>query len=406
VSHPTTEASAKTRTRSDSKPLSIALVYDCLYPFTIGGAEKWYRDLAGHLGRRHNVTYLTRTQWPRERSPEPPAGVEIVGLGPPNSLYTRTGRRRFLPPIAFGLRVFAHLARNRGKYDVIHTGSFPFFPLIAASAARAIGGAPVVTNWIEVWPTDYWRSYAGSLRGRIGHAIQKFCINLTDTSFSFSELTATALRQQGYSAEPVVLTGMFNGMNDLAPIAKERRPLIIFAGRHIPEKHVTSIPAAVAIARQSIPELRATIFGDGPEREYVMAEIERLKLAAVVDCPGFVSEDEIVRSMSEAACLLLPSEREGYGLVVVEAAAHGTPSIVINAPNNAASALVADGVNGFIAGSYAPVDLAAAIECVFANREALSISSRAWFDSHRSELDINCSVERIEQTYRAVIGAD
>lgn len=406
MSHPTTETSAESRTRSDSRPLSIALVYDCLYPFTIGGAEKWYRDLATHLGQRHQVTFLTRTQWPRERPVESPSGVEIVGLGPPDRLYTRSGRRRFLPPIAFGLRVFAHLVRSRGKYDVVHTGSFPFFPLIAASAARAMGGAPVVTNWIEVWPTDYWRDYAGSLGGRIGVAIQKFCINLTDTSFTFSELTAAAMRRESYSAKPVVLTGMFNGTNDLPSIVKRRTALVIFAGRHIPEKHVTSIPAAVAMARRLIPELRATIFGDGPERKSVLAEIEQLKMSDVVDCPGFVSEAEIIRAMSEAACLILPSEREGYGLVVVEAAARGTPSIVINAPNNAASALVADGVNGYIAPSYAPEDLAAAIQRVFVNPEALSASSRAWFDSHRRELDIACSVEQIEQTYRTVIGAD
>jgi glycosyltransferase involved in cell wall biosynthesis len=404
VSHLKTDARAVSRTRSDSRPLRIALVYDCLYPFTIGGAEKWYRDLAIQLGRRHHVTYLTRTQWPRAKPPEISAEVEIVGLGPADHLYTSSGRRRFIPPIVFGLRVFAHLLKNRDKYDIVHTGSFPFFPLIAASLARAMGGAPVVTTWIEVWPTDYWRHYAGNLRGRIGAAVQKFCINLTGTSFTFSELTARALRDQGCSAEPVVLTGMYDGASDQAPIANVRKPLIIFVGRHIPEKHVVSIPAAVAIARRSIPDLHATIFGDGPERSRLLSEIGRLELSGVIDCPGFVSEVEIARAMTEASCLLLPSEREGYGLVVVEAAAHGTPSIVISAPNNAASALVADGVNGYIAPSPMPEVLADAIERVLRNRETLSVSSRAWFDSHRSELDIACSVERMEQTYRAVAG--
>jgi glycosyltransferase involved in cell wall biosynthesis len=406
VSHLKTDACAAPNTQSDLRPLRIALVYDCLYPFTIGGAEKWYRDLAIRLGRRHHVTYLTRTQWARDNPPEISTGVEIIGLGPRDQLYTTSGRRRFIPPVSFGLRVFAHLVRNRGNYDVVHTGSFPFFPLIAASAARAMGGAPVVATWIEVWPIDYWLDYAGRLGGRVGSAIQKFCIRVTDTSFAFSELTAGALREQGLSVPPMVLTGMFEGANELPPINTIRKPLIIFAGRHIPEKHVVSIPAAVALARQSIPELRATIFGDGPERSRVLSEIERLRLSGVIECPGFVSEAEIERAMSQAACLILPSEREGYGLVVIEAAAHGTPSIVVNAPNNAASALVADGVNGYVAPSHAPEALADAIGRVFANRETLSVSSRAWFDAHRPELDISCSVERIEHTYRAVIGKD
>ena len=48
---------------------------------------------------------------------------------------------------------------------------------------------------------------------------------------------------------------------------------------------------------------------------------------------------------------MLPSEREGYGAVVVEAAARGTPSIVVRGPENAATELIVDGVNGFIASS-------------------------------------------------------
>ena len=53
-------------------------------------------------------------------------------------------------------------------------------------------------------------------------------------------------------------------------------------------------------------------------------------------------------------CLVLPSRREGYGLVVVEAAALGTPSVVVRGPDNAATELVEDGKNGFVAPSADP----------------------------------------------------
>ncbi len=59
--------------------------------------------------------------------------------------------------------------------------------------------------------------------------------------------------------------------------------------------------------------------------------------------------------------MLLPSRREGYGLVVIEAASRGTPSVVVAGPDNAAVELVDDGVNGFVAASASPEDLAAAI---------------------------------------------
>ena len=44
----------------------VCVAYDCLYPYTVGGAERWYRNLATTLvDAGHEVTYLTRQQWPR-----------------------------------------------------------------------------------------------------------------------------------------------------------------------------------------------------------------------------------------------------------------------------------------------------------------------------------------------------
>ena len=43
---------------------AICLVYDCLFPHTVGGAERWYRGLAERLvADGHEVTYLTLRQW-------------------------------------------------------------------------------------------------------------------------------------------------------------------------------------------------------------------------------------------------------------------------------------------------------------------------------------------------------
>ena len=51
----------------------VCIVYDCLYPYTIGGAERWYRNLAERLaGSGHEVTYLTLRQWDRGYAPDVP----------------------------------------------------------------------------------------------------------------------------------------------------------------------------------------------------------------------------------------------------------------------------------------------------------------------------------------------
>src|SRR5436305_9643249 len=91
--------------RRGCSEMRICLVYDCLFPFTVGGAERWYRNLAERLaGEGHDVTYLTLRQWDRGAAPSIP-GVRIVVVGPRMGLYAGPGQRRILPPLVFGAGV-------------------------------------------------------------------------------------------------------------------------------------------------------------------------------------------------------------------------------------------------------------------------------------------------------------
>ncbi len=389
--------------KNGAPPLRVAIVYDCLYPHTIGGCERWYRAVAERLALRHRVTYLTRTQWDADEQPDAPAGVEVIGLDAGRRLYTESGRRRIAPPLRFGVAVLRHLLRNRRRYDIVHTCSFPYFPLISAVMARTAGGPAVITDWVEVWPPDYWRDYLGPVRGAAGAAVQKLCISLTGPSFTLSSLAAAVLREYGYRGTPVILKGIYDGPVLPPPAETIREPLVVYVGRHIPEKQVRMIPEAIAIARRRVPGLRALIFGDGPERPHVLNEIGRLGLEHTVECPGFTSWQQIDAAMRAAMCLLLPSRREGYGLVVVEAAARGTPSIVVEGSENAAASLVECGINGFIAPQARPEALAEAIIRTRAAGSALVQSTYTWFREHASELSVDSSVAQIEAVYESIV---
>jgi glycosyltransferase involved in cell wall biosynthesis len=158
---------------------------------------------------------------------------------------------------------------------------------------------------------------------------------------------------------------------------------------------------AVGLARSAIPELTGVVFGDGPERGAVLEAIEREGLSAVVSAPGFVDSAEVDAALRSALCMVLPSSREGYGLVVVEAAARGTPSVVVAGPDNAAVELVDDGENGVVAPSAGPRDLAAAIERVDAEGLALRERTCAWFARNAGRLSLARSLETVAAAYRA-----
>lgn len=383
--------------------MRVAILYDCLYPHTVGGAERWYRHLAERLARRHEVTYVTRRQWGRGESPDAPTGVEVVAVSGGRRLYTRSGRRRISAPLRFGWGCFWHLLRNRHRYDVVHTAAFPYFSLLAARAARALGGPPVAVDWHEVWSRAYWREYLGPLGG-IGYAVQRLCVRLTETAFAFSRLHAARLREEGLRGEPVVLPGEYAGPFDPENDAGERSRSVLFAGRFIPEKRVTAVPAALAEARRRDPSIAATMLGDGPERPALAARIAELGLANAVECPGFVDQERLRREMARAMCLLLPSRREGYGAVVVEAAALGTPSIVVAGPDNAATELIEPGVNGLVAPSDSPEDLAGAILEIAADPERFRRSTREWLARRAAEISVDASLAVIEATYLELAG--
>jgi glycosyltransferase involved in cell wall biosynthesis len=376
----------------------ICLIYDCLFPFTVGGAERWYRNLALRLAADgHDVTYVTLRQWPRGEQPEL-EGVEIVEAGPRMTLYGANGNRRIAPPIVFGAGVLWHLLRHGRRYDVVHTCSFPYFSLLAAAAARPAGRYAIVVDWFELWSAAYWREYLGPVRGRVGRAVQGACLRVRQRAFCFARMTADRLRADGLRGDVTVLEGMYESSPEPHPPAPAE-PLVVFAGRHIPEKRAPAVVPAIAAARATLPELRGVIFGDGPERPAVLREIERCGLDGVVEAPGFVDSERVESTLARALCMVLPSRREGYGMIVVEASASGVPSVVVRDPDNAAVELVEDGVNGFVAESAAPEEIAAAILRVHAAGPALRDSTVEWFASHKHRLSLRASLAVVAQAY-------
>jgi len=376
----------------------ICIVYDCIYPHTVGGAERWYRNLAERLAADgHEVDYLTLRQWP-EGEDAGVSGVNVIAVGPRMELYGRDGRRRIAPPLRFGLGVLAHLARRGRRYDAVHTASFPYFSLLAAGALRPWRRYHLVVDWHEVWTREYWREYLGRLGGSAGWWVQRVCLRIPQRAFCFSRLHERRLRDAGLRGELTVLRGQYaGGPGSLVP-AREP-PTVVFAGRHIPEKRVPALVPAIARARERIPDLRCEILGDGTDRPEVLRRVHQEGLEDAIDVPGFVPVRQVEQALASAACLVLPSRREGYGLVVVEAACTGTPAIVVADADNAAVELVEDGVNGFVAASAAAPDLSETIYRAVEAGVALRRSTSEWFERHQQELSLAASLDTVAGAY-------
>jgi glycosyltransferase involved in cell wall biosynthesis len=379
--------------------MRVCIVYDCLYPYTVGGAERWYRNLAERLvAEGHEVTYLTLRQWDRGERLDLDERVRVRAVGPRLSLYTG-GRRRILPPLVFGAGVLWHLLRHGRRYEVVHSASFPYFSLLAAALARSLASYELVVDWHEVWSREYWREYLGAVGGAIGYAVQLVCARLPQRAFCFSRLHAERLRREGLRGEVTVLRGEYAGPLE-TPVAQAADPLVVFAGRLIPEKRVTLGVAAVAAAARRIPGLNAVFYGDGPESAALADAINEHGIERIARAPGFASAEVLAGDLRRALCMLLPSRREGYGMVVVEASACATPSVVVAGEDNAATELIEDGVNGVVVEQPEPRAIADAIVRVHESGMLMRESTASWFERNASLVSLERSLEEVLASYR------
>lgn len=369
----------------------ICIVYDCLFPWTIGGAERWYRRLAERAAQEgYEVTYLTLRQWDNAAPPALP-GVKVVAVGPRLALY-KGGKRRIVPPLLFGFGVLIHLLRHGRRYDSVCTASFPFFSLLSIGILSIFFRYKIFVDWIEVWTKEYWLSYLGPVGGRVGWFVQRLCARIPHRAYSFSALHALRASTLLRLGDVVTLPGFYPGGEVGSTADAVRPPSIIYAGRMIAEKRVSLLVEALDICMARDSSIRAVLYGLGPESERIAAKIAGLGLADRITMPGFVRQEEIDLAMATAAVLVQPSEREGYGIVVVESAARGVPVVVTDAPDNAAMELVENGTNGFIVPDVGPQALANGIMLCIEGGEALRFSTKAWYVKNAERVTIDASI--------------
>jgi glycosyltransferase involved in cell wall biosynthesis len=107
------------------------------------------------------------------------------------------------------------------------------------------------------------------------------------------------------------------------------RPVVVAAGRLHPQKGFSYLIRAFALVRSALP-CKLVILGEGPQRGELEQLITELGLSADIALPGF--QDNPYKYMRRASLFVLSSLYEGFGNVLVEALALGTPVVSTTCP--------------------------------------------------------------------------
>jgi len=147
-----------------------------------------------------------------------------------------------------------------------------------------------------------------------------------------SRSTELDLKELGFTG-PITVIPEGIGAIDVSDIQKEPLPTFLYVGRVSPSKRVSHVLKAFAIFRRRSPG-RLWIAGNGPPNysRNLNNLAKRLGISRDVEFLGRVSDQAKYALMARARAVVLASVREGWGLVVTEANACGTPAVAYDVP--------------------------------------------------------------------------
>lgn len=168
-------------------------------------------------------------------------------------------------------------------------------------------------------------------------------------------------------------------------------PSVTYLGRLEPYKQIDILLRAMALLAERFPDVEILVIGRGVEQRRLEDLAVELGLRERTRFTGFVSDDERDALLARSSVCVCPSEKEGWGLTVIEANAAGVPVVATDAPGLRDS--VRDGETGYLVpgGDVAAfADRIASLLSDEALRSRMSLAATAWarrFDWDRAADD-------------------
>ena len=315
-----------------SEPLRVLILNerDPLHP-KAGGAEIHVHEIFRRLAARGFPVTQLCSQGKGTAASEALDGVEMKRLGRLREYYAR---------VALETR----RATRAGEFDVVVEclNKVPFYaPVYSAVPVLAICHHLFGEVAFQQVP---WPIAAGvwTLERPIPW-LYRGCEVVSISESSRDELVARGLRP-----ERVRVSHCGIEQPDLVVDTETPRPpRVAYLGRLEPYKNVDVLLEAMAKLSGRFPDAEILVIGRGSARESLEALAGSLGLAERTRFTGFVSDEERNELLLGTRVCVCPSEKEGWGLTVIESNATGTPVVATDAPGLRDS--VRDGETGFLA---------------------------------------------------------
>ena len=296
-----------------------------------GGAEKYLVTVAeGLAARGHAVTFRTAA-YPGALPDETVAGVRYLRRGGHYSIYPRalaatataSASHDVVVDVQNGVPYLSPLATRTPVVNLVHHVHREQWPVVfgpRAARARVVGGVPPRPTGV---PQDQLRD-----RERLDPTRARRARGRLRAGHHHPQRYGCRRRRHRRDGHP--------------------SPRVVVLGRLVPQKRVElALDAVDRSARPSAghpPGRRRVRAGGSPT---CASTSQKLGIEGSVTFHGHVSEAEKHRLLSRAWVHAMPSLKEGWGLVVVEAGVHGTPTVAFRTAGGPADS-IRDGETGLL----------------------------------------------------------
>ena len=296
--------------------LKIAFLTEFFHPH-VGGCERRYLEIGSRLATKGHEIHVFTIKYDQNL----PKEEQVNGISVHRYAYSRNyvspnGFRSFGGIAKYSAATFMRLLGS--DYDLYYCNQWPMLHSVFAKPVAT----PLIQEWCEVW-TNFIKVIL----------MQRLLKKVGDYHVAVSEFTRNRLLNL-LKISPSKVALIPNGV-DFAKFSSSHTKVwgrIVYAGRIESHKHVDLLVEAFRKVKNKIPATELHIIGSGTKLQSI-----RDRAVGIKDCfvHGFMPEDEMVDLLKSAWLFVLPSEREGSGIVVLEAMAAGVPFVTIDHPDNA-----------------------------------------------------------------------
>jgi glycosyltransferase involved in cell wall biosynthesis len=358
---------------------TIALVSDWYYP-KAGGVEYSVDSLARNLQAfGHEVHIITKNN----------GGVPWKDSLPVIRLKGKVIAERLILPAAYK---DLYRILKAGSYDIIHAHGLDF-AMMSLLLARIRGIPCLMTSHSLLGPLSL--RYPILMAARL---LLRFADALIAVSSAVEQESKAVFKGRLYRIPNGLDLRSPNGAVQSIPIDTENRIVITTVSRMTRKKGVHDLITIALRLLKRYDNLLFLMIGEGPLRKKLESKVNELNLAQYFLFTGEVSRSTALDLLDKSDIFVLPSPREAFGIVILEAFLKKVPVVARN--HSGVSDLITHGETGLLADD--DEQMARYIEELIGRPElAASLSAAACQELHRYRWqDI---AKRVEEVYKAIL---